>query len=409
MSLYFGGFMDAAAGEGRLTKKTFTTHKWMHTCNELTLFADFSTQERLDAARGCWAWIEAFLEKVDRSIALSRPKSDISRFNAAAPGAWSDVSSRTAAMVCSAVGFSHKTNGFFDPTTSYLTDLWGFSPRTYAAQYTPSMWYDRPRGKDGALPPPAEGDVALLLKTCGVAQVSLEDRAGRHGLKKDASRCDYDGGEMPVRLDLGGVAKGWVADAVLETVNKYGFQYASYSCESSLAVSKSASSLALQRGDRSYTVDLARPRYKPGYPHFAQVKVHDRCIATSGDYGRGYSRNGVLFSHIISPFTGLPLNVTNDMAYGGQTHQRGLCTVTLIGPSAAEADATATALCLMGPWGAVDFFNEVLFDEGWDIVAVEYDNGRPGCLGVATSLRAPDFRLLDVDAQVLEGRVRMRG
>ena len=91
----------------------------------------------------------------------------------------------------------------------------------------------------------------------------------------------------------------------------------------------------------------------------------------------------------------MPLNVSQENAFGGNGHQSGLCTVTLVGPDAARADALATAMCLMGREGAVSFYNDELASEGWDFLALEYDNARPGYLGLITSLFGDGLRLLD--------------
>lgn len=394
------------------SKWTRETHRWLKTLNSLTLYDDFRDSERLAAANECWQWVELFLEKVEGCISLSRPGSDLCKFNAARPGLWVPLGTHAFELVGLAREMNEFTGGYFNPATMYLTDLWGFSPRTFAADYQPERPYDRPRVA-GIMEPPDRQYVDLFLKTCDLSGVAFETRRGKSGLVKTKDPVCVDGETYQLGVDLGGIAKGWVADAVLSMVRRCGFEYAAYSCESSIAMTKSASAFAQQRGDNSYTVSLVSPRQLAGMSHYLRLRRCDGAVATSGDYGRCYTRDGVVYSHIIDPTTGMPLNVTPSMAYGNERRQRGLCTVTLIGPNAAKADALATALCLMGPRGAVDFYNTKLASDNWDMVAVVYDNQRPSDLGLITSLPAGSYRVLDCRVSLLStcdhGKICLHG
>lgn len=383
------------ADSTRFTKRTRQTHRWLKTENTLTLFDDFNDSERLVAANECWAWVESFLRKIEDSVSLSIPTSDISRFNSSLPYSWTPVSQITNEMVELAKEVSVRTGGFYDPASCHLTDMWGFSPRTFAQDYTPRFAYDRPRLDDGSIPAPNPDDLTTAIRLCGPDGVTTERRQGKTGLIKTADDVLVAGEKMSYALDLGGIAKGWVCDAVLKTAKRCGFEYAAYSCESSMALARSASTLAMQRGDGRYTVSLARPRKKVGVRNYAQIWVRDRAVATSGDYGRCFEKDRIRYSHIINPRTGMPMNVSQENAFGGDGRQSGLCTVTLVGPDAARADALATAMCLMGREGAVNFYNDELAPDGWDFLAVEYDNARPGYLGLITSLLGDDLCLLD--------------
>lgn len=384
-----------------LTKKTMETHRWLKADSSLTLYADFNDPERLAAADELWAWVLKFLESVERRLSLLIPSSEVARFNAASSGSSVPVSPDTAELVGLALGMSAETGGAYNPATRMLTDLWGFSPRTFDKGYAPSRPYDRPLDEKGRIPVPQERYVDLMLKTCSLEGIEVGRANGRPDVSRGSVQVEDGDAVYRPEIDLGGIAKGWVADKVLAMAERCGFEYACYSCESSIAASKSASALALQRGDGRYTVKVGRPRRKRGVPDVAQFRMRGRRSATSGDYGRCYELDGVLYSHIINPLTGLPMNVTREMAFGGERHQSGLCSVTAIGPSAARADALATALCLMGPEGAASYYNERLRDRGWDIVALEYDNARPGWLGVMTSLPEGELDLLDDEAEII--------
>ena len=68
----------------------------------------------------------------------------------------------------------------------------------------------------------------------------------------------------------------------------------------------------------------------------AVIRVTDTSVATSGDYRNYFEYDGAHYSHTIDPRTGRP--VRHDLA-----------AVTVVHPSAAYADAIATALLVLGP------------------------------------------------------------
>lgn len=390
-----------AAGDAevqvRYLKKTMETRGYFKALNRLTLYGPFNDPDAVSAANACWDEIRGLLRKVDRSVSLSCAESDLNAFNGAPAGSWTPVNGVTAQLSRIALEIARRTGGLFNPATARLTDIWGFSPRTYDARYEPSRPYDRPRLAGGALPLPNPADVAAAIEACRLDGLVLERRGAKYGLLKPHSE---------LCLDFGGVAKGWVADAALSIARQYGFDHAAYSCESSIALARSASELALRRGSADYTLYLTHPRPKGRTPNCLQMSVHDRAIGTSGDYGRCYELNGILFAHIIDPRTGLPLNVVPEHLDGTCTRQRGLCTVTLLGPDAGSADALATALCLMGERDAREFYRDCLAAEGWDLVAVAYDTDRPEELRLLTSLPAESYRVLDhrLEVETIGGR-----
>ena len=72
------------------------------------------------------------------------------------------------------------------------------------------------------------------------------------------------------------------------------------------------------------------------------IRVTDTSVATSGDYRNFFEYDGKLYSHTIDPRTGRPV-------------EHALAAVTVVADSAAEADALATALLVMGPEDGIAF------------------------------------------------------
>ena len=86
-----------------------------------------------------------------------------------------------------------------------------------------------------------------------------------------------------------------------------------------------------------WRVGIEKPSLEPGDERSIQqvIEIQDKSLATSGSYRKYYEENGKRYSHAINPKTGYPV-----------THN--LLSVTVIAPTAAEADALATAILVMG-------------------------------------------------------------
>ena len=128
------------------------------------------------------------------------------------------------------------------------------------------------------------------------------------------------------KIDLGGIAKGYAVDEAARIFRKHGITSFFIDAGGDIYVGgKNCAGEPWRIGirdprDRSKTIDI--------------VEVEDRAVVTSGDYEQHYLIEGQKWSHIINPLTGYP--------------QKGVISATVIAPSAMEADALATALCVLG-------------------------------------------------------------
>ena len=99
------------------------------------------------------------------------------------------------------------------------------------------------------------------------------------------------------------------------------------------------------------------------------VSVQDRAICTSGSYRKFYERDGRRFSHTIDPATGWPA-------------ENGLLSATVLGPTAAYADALATAFMVLGVEQTQGFLMAYP-DLGLDVLLMS-DDGNGGYVVWAT-------------------------
>ena len=112
-------------------------------------FARFGTQTRWvyrdgeGNAKETWEKLLSAEEEVEASVSSERAESAVSRFNAAAAGERVEIDFTAYSLLQTAKEIYEKTEGAYNPATGLLVDLWGFSPRFRAADYTPVMPYDR--------------------------------------------------------------------------------------------------------------------------------------------------------------------------------------------------------------------------------------------------------------------------
>ncbi|MEQ8767898.1 MAG: FAD:protein FMN transferase [Planctomycetota bacterium] len=245
----------------------------------------------------------AFEEISDIEAALTDwdPGSELSLLSRisddSAPTPWVPVSPLLGQVLAEARAIAERTDGAFDPTMGPAIRLWRRSRR------------------QGELP--SHERIAEAKAASGWQQLEVGE-GSRHVRLHSAH----------MRLDLGGIAKGTALDRALFVLTARGIESALVDGGGDIAVSGPPPD---RRGWRV----IVRPFEAEDAP--VELTLANAAVATSGDRYRFVEIEGVRYSHLIDPSTGLGLR------------QRRAATV--IGRSGARADAFATALCIAGPAG----------------------------------------------------------
>lgn len=136
---------------------------------------------------------------------------------------------------------------------------------------------------------------------------------------------DVDG----CRVNLDGLAKGYILDVVCESVRT------KFPTVQRFVINVGGDIRRL--GDAPVDVSISDPADAGvGAAALISFQMNDSmAVATSGDYRRHLKINGRQYSHIIDPRNGFP--------------QQSVRSATVVGPTAIDADAAATALCVLGP------------------------------------------------------------
>ncbi|MCI5957209.1 MAG: FAD:protein FMN transferase [Clostridiales bacterium] len=339
--------------------KSRHTSDYFSTVSALFLYTDDN-----EAFEQAWTLVKQTLEQIQSAVSLSDPASDLSRFNRLRYGESCSVGDITAAVFQTALAAYKATDGLYDPTVYPLVDLWGFSPRFNQNVYAPVQPYDRAY-ENGKLPLPDERYIQAFQKLTGLDGIELLGNAeAGWTLRKNIPPVCVEEAVFQAQLDLGGIAKGYACDLVTQLLREHGFTQGHFVCGGS-----SISLLGAPDGD--YALTLSKPRSgDSAESYYATVYASDTTLSTSSDANHTYLADGVIYCHIIDPRTGYPINMPQEGA-----PQRGIATVTLLGPSAAYNDALSTALCVMGPARAVAYVNAFLQNQ--PVAMVFYETGQP--------------------------------
>jgi thiamine biosynthesis lipoprotein len=241
--------------------------------------------------------VTACISSLESRLSIFLPESDLARLNAAAGGDPVEMAPETLALLEMGVQAGRDSGGAFDLTVGPLMALWGF------------------RGSNSTLRVPLEAEREQALRLVGIDHVVLSGRT---------ARLDQPG----VRLDAGGVGKGFAVDRCWEILRQQG----AGSFLINLGGNMRASGQPTSR--RPWTVGVRHP-FESG-KLIGKVRLAEgQAVATSGHYERFVTIGGIRYAHIMDPRRGIPV--------------RGMAGVTVVAPTAAEADILSTTMFVMGP------------------------------------------------------------
>lgn len=245
--------------------------------------------------------------------------SDVSRFNRAETGQPIPIPGEMVEVIALSQQVAHQTDGAFDITVKPLIDL-----------------YRTTRGR------PTDEQLQQARSVVGYRKLTLEADAGT--LTKTV-----DG----VQLDLGGIAKGAIVDHVVQVLADLGYRHIMVNAGGDIACRGG------HPAGRPWSVGIQWPQ-ADAERLLGVVHLSVGAVVTSGNYQRFTMVEGKRRSHILDPRTGHPADA--------------LPSVTVRAPTAARADALATALSVMGLERGMALVNRT---DDVEALLVEYDGTRP--------------------------------
>ena len=234
------------------------------------------------------------VERINRLMSHYRPDSEVSQVSRHAGEKEVRVSAETLEVIERALYFSRLSGGAFDITIGPVFRLWNF--------------------REGKIP-----DGEKLRENL--------KRVDYRRIRVDRSRSTVYLDDPRMELDLGAIAKGYAVDRAGEVLKKRGVENFLVNAGGDLRVA------GRKEKEIPWTIGIQHPRL----PSDLIVKIQSKNagIATSGDYEKYFLKDGERYHHILVPSTGLPA--------------RECQSVTILAPTAMEADALATTVFVLGP------------------------------------------------------------
>ena len=259
-------------------------------------------------AKKCVETAFAELKKVDKLMSDYKSDSEISEVNRDAFKRAVKVSKSTFEVLQKSAEFSRLSEGAFDITIAPLTELWRSASEVNSV--------------------PSEAELAVARSKVGYEKLFL-----------DANEMTVRFAVEGMKLDLGGIAKGYAIDRAIEAMQAGGAVGGMVDVGGDIRCFGKP-----PRGKKTWRIGLENPAEPKGSDQILSagagtilliLKLNNAAIATSGGYHRFVLVEGKKYSHIMDRDTG--------------ASAQGMSSVTIISQNAINADALATAVSVMGP------------------------------------------------------------
>ena len=259
------------------------------------------------------------VKRIEYLISDWIPSTQISQVNKNAGSKPVKVDKEVFDLVGRAIKVSQITSGAFDISYASMDKIWKF---------------------DGSMKAmPTEEAIKKSVSKIGYKNIILDSKEQTIFLKNEG-----------MKLGLGGIGQGYIADKVKELLFSKG-------CNSGIVnVSGDINAWGRQQDGNPWTVGIVNPLNKNKV--FATFPLEDSAVETSGNYEKYVIFNGIRYSHIIDPRTGYPA--------------QGVVSVSVFAKQTEIADALATGIFVMGVDVGIDLVNQL---KGVECIMVD-DKGK---------------------------------
>lgn len=206
----------------------------------------------------------------------------------------SEVSADLASLVKTGLEYSKSSKGAFDISIAPVSQLWDFT------------------AEDPVVP--VQTKIKAALSHVGYQNFTINGTTLSRESKEE-------------QLDLGAIAKGYIADRIKEYLLNQGVK--------SAVISLGGNILCVgNKNGEPFNIGIQAP-FKEHNKTLASIKVSDKSIVTSGIYERCFTKDGILYHHILNPKTGYP-------------YENDLSSVTIISDKSVNGDALSTTCFVLG-------------------------------------------------------------
>lgn len=242
---------------------------------------------------------KAEIYRLQSLLSVTDENSDIYKINAS-PDNFVNVSDECFELIKTAIQVSESCDGNFDITVYPAAKLWGFTTSSYKV--------------------PSENELVEVKSSIGYNKIELDESTKSVKIPKGTS------------LDLGGIAKGYIADRAADVLKEQGVTSALLNFGGNIKL------VGSKPQGENFKIGVKAP-FTNGY--FAILKAEDVTASTSGGYERYFEENGERYHHILNPFTASPA-------------ESDVISATVVGEKGEVCDALSTAAFVVGTKGIED-------------------------------------------------------
>lgn len=258
-----------------------------------------------DAAQGKAAIdaVMAEMRRIDELMSHYKPTSQLSAINAGAAKEPVVVDRELFDLLKESVQFSEVTDGAFDITYASVGYLYDYRKHVR----------------------PTDAQIRAALPGVNFRNMLLDD-------KTHSVRFEREG----MRIDLGGIAKGYAVDRGIEILQKRGVQHA-------VVTAGGDTRIIGDRFGRPWLIGIRHPDDKNKM--VTRIPLIDTAMSTSGDYERFFDEGGVRYHHIIDPKSGRSASKVRS--------------ATILGPTAMQTDGLSKTAFVLGPEKAIEIIERM--------------------------------------------------
>lgn len=245
----------------------------------------------------------AEIERLDALLSTGNKDSEIAKLNSDGSAQLSEDGKY---LVERALSLYKDTDGAFDIAIYPVMEAWGFPTQNYAV--------------------PGQEQLKGLRELTDASKILYDKETGKISF-----------GRAGMKIDLGGIAKGYTSSRVMEIYKENGIK------SGLINLGGNVQTLGKKTDGSDWKIAIQNPDDTNGY--LGILTVSDKAVITSGGYERNFEKDGVTYHHIIDPETGYPA-------------ETGLVSVTIVSDDGTLADGLSTSLFIMGETKAVDFWKK---------------------------------------------------
>jgi FAD:protein FMN transferase len=247
--------------------------------------------------------VMADMHRTDELMSTYRPESQLSQVNAHAYARPVQVDADIIDVVEKSLEYSRLSDGAFDITYASVGYLYDYRAHRH----------------------PTDAQITAALKGVDYRQLSVDREARTIRFLRPG-----------MRIDLGGIAKGWSVDRGVEILERLGIEHAMVNAGGDTRL------LGDRRG-KPWIVGIRDPRMEGAV--VARIPLQDEALSTSGDYERYFEEDGIRYHHILVPGTGRSPGAVRS--------------VTIIAPTATHTDGLAKPVFILGVERGMEFVRRV--------------------------------------------------